>query len=154
MLLQPKRRKFKKERKRNITVHKGPQCANLQLQPLKGGLKYANQGLRAHEGGRLTARQIEASRRTITRALQRKGKLQLRAFPDTPITSKPTGTRMGKGKGNISHWVAVLKPGQIIFEILGVSQDTAFRALQKAANKIPLRTGPISRHQPLHPRLQ
>jgi large subunit ribosomal protein L16 len=77
----------------------------------------------------------------------------LRAFPDTPITSKPSGTRMGKGKGALSHWVAVLKPGQIIFEILGVPQETALRALESASKKIPLRTGPAIRIKALNPDL-
>ena len=151
MLLQPKRRKFKKTRKGRLTQDISLNCANLHLNPIKSSLKQGEFGLKAHEGGRLTARQIEASRRVITRSLERKGKLYLRAFPDTPITSRPAGTRMGKGKGAISHWVAVIKPGQIIFEILGVSEKMALRALKSASKKIPLITKPAIRKAPLHP---
>ena len=151
MLLQPKKRTFPKVRKGRLKITQSPDCANFHFNPMKSSLKYGDQGLRTHEGGRLTARQIEATRRVITRSLQRKGKLQLRTFPDTPITSKPTGTRMGKGKGAISHQVAVLKPGQIIFEIMGVPQSLGLRALEKASKKIPLVTGAVFRTKPLFP---
>jgi large subunit ribosomal protein L16 len=83
--------------------------------------------------------------------LDRKGKLYLRAFPDTPITSKPAGIRMGKGKGAVDYWVAVLKPGQIIFEILGVSEKIAVRAIKSASKKISLITGPVIRSSVLDP---
>ena len=151
MLLQPKKRTFKKVRKGRLTAEVGPHAANLHLNPMRFSLKQGDFGLRAQEGGRLTARQIEASRRVITRSLERKGKLYLRAFPDTPITSRPAGTRMGKGKGSVSHWVAVLKPGQMIFEILGVPEKMALRALKAASKKIPLITGPVIRKLPLGP---
>ena len=151
MLLQPRKRSFRKVRKGRLKQNVSPNCVNLHLNSIRSSLKQGEFGLRAHEGGRLTARQIEASRRVITRSLERKGKLYLRAFPDTPITSRPSGTRMGKGKGAVSHQVAVLKPGQIIFEILGVPQETALKALKSASKKIPLITGPAIRIKALHP---
>lgn len=99
----------------------------------------------------MSARQIEATRKVITKALERTGKLYLRSFPDRPITSKSLCSRMGKGKGIVSHYVAVLQPGQIIFEIKGVDKNIALFAFKKASKKIPLLTSPIIRVQPLQP---
>ena len=152
MLLQPKKRTQKKVRKGRVQIGVTNHAA--QLKPIKSSLKQGTQGLQAQEGGRLTARQIEASRRVITRSLERKGKLQLRSFPDTPITSRPAGTRMGKGKGAVSQQAALLKPGQIIFEILGVPEKTALRALKSASKKIPLITGPVIRKSSLGPNVK
>ncbi len=151
MLLQPKKRKFKKNRKGRLRTDISLSGANSHINPFKFSLKQGDFGLRAHEGGRLSARQIEASRRVISRSLERKGKLYLRAFPDTPITSRPAGTRMGKGKGAVDQQVAVLKPGQIIFEIMGVSEKMAVGAIKSASKKISLITGPVIRSSVLDP---
>lgn len=149
MLLQPKKRTQRKVIKGRVQIKVSNHAA--QLKPIKSTLKQGDYGLQTYEGGRLTARQIEASRRVITRSLERKGKLFLRAFPDIPITSRPAGTRMGKGKGAVSYQAAALKPGQIIFEILGVPEKVALRAIKSASKKIPLITGTIIRKKGLPP---
>jgi large subunit ribosomal protein L16 len=103
-------------------------------------LDFGEYGLRALEPGWLTARQIEAARIAITRHMQRRGKLWFRVFPDKPITKKPAETRMGKGKGALDHWVAVVKPGRIICELEGVTEDVARECLRLASHKLPIKT--------------
>ena len=129
-MLEPKRskhRKMQKGRNRGCAMR-----ANK--------LDFGEYGLRALESGWLTARQIEAARIAITRHMQRRGKLWFRIFPDKPITKKPAETRMGKGKGALDHWVAVVKPGRIICELEGVNKETARECLRLAGHKLPLKT--------------
>ena len=102
-------------------------------------------GLMALEPGWITARQIEAARRVIVREMKRRGKFWCRIFPDKPVTAKPAETRMGKGKGSVDHWVAVVKPGRIMFEVSGVPDDIAKLALSQAAYKLPIPTQVVSR---------
>jgi large subunit ribosomal protein L16 len=97
-------------------------------------------GLKATDRGRLTARQIEAARRTITRHVKRGGKLWIRVFPDKPISKKPLEVRMGKGKGNVEYWVAQVQPGRMLYEIEGVSEELAREAFALAAAKLPVKT--------------
>ncbi|MCJ7514152.1 MAG: 50S ribosomal protein L16 [Anaerolineales bacterium] len=97
-------------------------------------------GLQALEPGWVTARQIEATRRTLVRYMKRRGKVWIRIFPDKPVTQKPAETRMGKGKGGVDHWVAVVKPGRILFEISGLPEDAARVALRLASHKLAIRT--------------
>ena len=103
-------------------------------------------GLKALEGAWITARQIEASRVAMTRFVKRGGKIWLRVFPDKPFTKKPTEVRMGKGKGPPEGWVAVVKPGRILFEMEGVDEKTAREAMRLAAHKLPIRTKFVTRH--------
>jgi large subunit ribosomal protein L16 len=108
---------------------------------------FGDWGLQAMEPGWVTARQIEAARRAIVRALKRRGKMWIRIFPDKPVTHKPAETRMGKGKGNVEFWVAVVKPGRIMFEIGGgLPQDEAYAALRLAQYKLAIRTKIVGRH--------
>jgi len=102
-------------------------------------------GLQSTECGRITARQIEASRIAITRYIKRGGQVWIRIFPDKPVTKKAAETRMGSGKGNVEEWVAVIKPGRIIFEMTGIPKAEAFEALRLANNKLPIHCKPISR---------
>ena len=97
-------------------------------------------GLQAVEAGLITGNQIEAARVAMTRYMRRDGKVWIKLFPDKPITRKPAGTRMGKGKGNTEFWVAVVKPGRVMFEVAGVSEETAREALRLATNKLPVKT--------------
>jgi large subunit ribosomal protein L16 len=97
-------------------------------------------GLKAMEPGWVTARQIEAARRTLVRYMRRRGKVWIRVFPDKPVTKKPAETRMGKGKGSVDHWVAVVRPGRILFEISGVDEDGAREAMRLAAHKLSIKT--------------
>ena len=106
-------------------------------------------GLQALEPGWITSRQIEAMRRTVVRHMRRRGKYWIRIFPDKPVTAKPAETRMGKGKGSVDHWVAVVKPGRIMFEVAGVPEDLAREALRLAAYKLPIRSQVISREDSL-----
>ncbi|HRO88990.1 MAG TPA: 50S ribosomal protein L16 [Promineifilum sp.] len=117
----------------------------------KGGTTLLNgeYGLQALEPGWITSRQIEAIRRTIVRQMRRRGKYWIRIFPDKPVTAKPAETRMGKGKGSVDHWVAVVKPGRIIFEISGVPDDIAQEALRSAGFKLPIRTQVVAREEVL-----
>ncbi len=117
----------------------------------KGGTTLLNgeYGLQALEAGWITSRQIEAIRRTIVRQMRRRGKYWVRIFPDKPVTAKPAETRMGKGKGSVDHWVAVVKPGRVIFEVAGVPDDIALAALRSAGYKLPIRTQVISRQEAL-----
>ena len=134
-MLQPKRTKFRK-------AHKGRIHGNA-----KGGtqLNFGAFGLKATSPARITARQIEAARRAITRHLRRSGRVWIRIFPDVPVSTKPTEVRMGKGKGNPEYWVARVKPGRIMFEIDGVNGDLATEALKLASAKLPLDTRVVRR---------
>jgi len=104
-------------------------------------------GLQALEPSWITSRQIEAARRAIVRHVRRGGKLWIRVFPDKPATAKPAETRMGSGKGNVDHWVAVVKPGRVLFEITGVEESSAREAFRLAAQKLPIKTQFVSRHE-------
>jgi large subunit ribosomal protein L16 len=134
-MLQPKRTKFRK-------AHKGRIHGNA-----KGGtdLAFGQFGLKAQEPERVTARQIEAARRAITREMKRQGRVWIRVFPDLPVSKKPTEVRMGKGKGSIEFWAARVKPGRIMFEIDGVPEDTAREALRLGAMKLPIITRVVAR---------
>ncbi|MBI6630279.1 50S ribosomal protein L16 [Pontibaca salina] len=134
-MLQPKRTKFRKQ-------HKG------RIHGLaKGGsdLNFGTYGLKALQPERVTARQIEAARRAMTRHMKRQGRVWIRIFPDVPVTSKPTEVRMGKGKGSVDFWACRIKPGRIMFEIDGVDEDTAREALRLAAMKLPIKTRVVIR---------
>jgi len=109
-------------------------------------LSFGEYGLKALDCGWLTSRQIEASRVAMTRFVKRGGKIWIRIFPDKPITKKPTEVRMGKGKGSPEAWVAVIKPGRLLFEMEGVPEDIAREAMRLAAHKLPIRTKFVSRH--------
>lgn len=128
-MLQPKRTKFRRMQKgRNTGIaHRGSQVA------------FGSFALKSQDAGWLTSRQIEASRVALTRFMKREGKVWIRVFPDKPITMKPAEVRMGKGKGAPSHWVAVIRPGRILFEADGVSTEVAKEAMRLAAQKLPLR---------------
>ena len=115
----------------------------------KGGkeLQQGEYGLQALEPGWITSRQIEAVRRAVVRHMRRRGRYWIRIFPDKPVTAKPAETRMGKGKGAVDHWVAVVKPGRIMFEIAGVSDEVAQEALRRAGYKLPIKTQIVSREE-------
>ncbi|MEP0520311.1 MAG: 50S ribosomal protein L16 [Hyphomicrobiales bacterium] len=134
-MLQPKRTKFRK-------AHKG------RIKGLaKGGtdLNFGAFGLKALEPERITARQIEAARRAMTRHMKRAGRVWIRIFPDLPVSSKPTEVRMGKGKGSPDYWAARVKPGRIMFEIDGVTPEVAREAFRLAAAKLPIKTRFVQR---------
>ena len=134
-MLQPKRTKFRKQ-------HKG------KIKGLaKGGsdLNFGTFGLKALEPERVTARQIEAARRAMTRHMKRQGRVWIRIFPDVPVTSKPVEVRMGKGKGSVDFWACKDKPGRVMFEIDGVNDDIAREALRLAAMKLPIKTRVVVR---------
>jgi large subunit ribosomal protein L16 len=103
-------------------------------------------GLQALEPAWITSRQIEAARRAIVRHVRRRGKYWIRIFPDKPVTAKPAETRMGKGKGAVDHWVAVVKPGRMLFELAGVTEEQAREAMRLAANKLPIKCQFVARH--------
>ena len=134
-MLQPKRTRYRK-------AHKGRIHGNA-----KGGttLNFGEYGLKATTPGRISARQIEAARRSITRHMKRVGKLWIRVFPDVPVSSKPAEVRQGKGKGSPEWWAARIAPGRIMFELDGVSHDVAREAFRLAAAKLPVRTRFVSR---------
>jgi len=134
-MLQPKRTKFRKAHKGRI---KGA---------AKGGstLNFGSYGLKAVEPERVTARQIEAARRAMTRQMKRAGRVWIRIFPDVPVSKKPTEVRMGKGKGTPEFWAARVKPGRIMFEIDGVDDETARVALELASAKLPIKTRIVKR---------
>jgi large subunit ribosomal protein L16 len=134
-MLQPKKTKFRKQ-------HKG---RNRGLATSGGTVSFGEFGLKATTRGRITARQIEAARRAITRHVRRGGKLWIRMFPDVPVTKKPIEVRMGKGKGNVEYWVAKIQPGRVLYEIEGVSEDIAREAFRLAAAKLPVQTTFVSR---------
>ncbi|AQG82009.1 50S ribosomal protein L16 [Spirosoma montaniterrae] len=129
-MLQPKRTKFRK-------MHKGriPGIASRGHE-----IAFGTFAIKSLEPGRITARQIEAARISVTRAMKREGQVWIRIFPDKPITKKPAEVRMGKGKGAPEYWVAVVKPGTIMFEATGVPLETGMEALRLAAQKLPVRT--------------
>lgn len=134
-MLQPKRTKFRK-------AHKGRIKGNA-----KGGtsLNFGAYGLKSQDAERVTARQIEAARRAITRHMKRAGRVWIRIFPDVPVSKKPTEVRMGKGKGTPEFWVAKVKPGRIMFEIDGVSPEVARVALELGAAKLPVKCKMVTR---------
>jgi large subunit ribosomal protein L16 len=103
-------------------------------------VSFGDFGLKAMERGRLTARQIEAARRAMTRHIKRGGKIWIRVFPDTPVSKKPLEVRMGKGKGNVEYWVSKVQPGTVLYEIEGVDEELAREAFRLAANKLPIKT--------------
>lgn len=134
-MLQPKRTKYRKAFKGRIKgVSKGGSSLN-----------FGSYGLKALEPERVTARQIEATRRAVTRHMKRQGKVWIRIFPDLPVTAKPIEVRMGKGKGSVDRWVARVAPGRILFEIDGVSDEIAMEALRLGAAKLPIRTKIVKR---------
>jgi len=136
-MLQPKKVKHRK-------IQKG----RMRGKAYRGGtLAFGDYGLQVIEGGRITARQIEAARIAMTRHVKRGGKVWIRLFPDKPVTKKPAETRMGKGKGNPEEWVAVVRPGRIIYEMEGVPEEVAREALRLAAHKLPLATRFATREQ-------
>jgi large subunit ribosomal protein L16 len=110
-------------------------------------VSFGEYGLQALEPCWMTSRQIEAARRAIVRHVRRSGKLWIRVFPDKPVTKRPAETRMGKGKGNVDHWVAVVKPGRMIFEISGVSEESARSAMRLASHKLPIQTRFVTREE-------
>ena len=129
-MLQPKKVKHRKQQK-----------GRMRGKAYRGSkLSFGDFGLQAVEGSRMTARQIEAARVAMTRYVKRGGKVWIRVFPDKPVTKKPAETRMGKGKGNPEYWVAVVKPGRMMFELEGVPEDVARRAFDLAAAKLPIKT--------------
>tara|TARA_B100000989_G_scaffold189399_1_gene142594 strand:- start:2651 stop:3064 length:414 start_codon:yes stop_codon:yes gene_type:complete len=134
-MLSPKRTKFRKQQKGRL---KGL---------AKGGfsLNFGSYGLKATTPGRVTARQIEAARRTITRHIKRAGRVWIRIFPDVPVSQKPAEVRMGKGKGTPEYWMCRVKPGRMMFELDGVETDIARRAFELAAAKLPVKTRFVSR---------
>ncbi len=134
-MLQPKRTKYRKQQKgRNRGLaHRG------------STLSFGSYGLKTIEAGRITNRQIEAARIAMTRHMKREGNVWIRIFPDKPITSKPAEVRMGKGKGALDHYVAVVKPGRIMFEMDGVTKETAVEGLRLAAQKLPVLTKVVVR---------
>src|SRR5690606_29241772 len=129
-MLQPKRVKHRKQ-------HKGRIRGNAQR---GAAVAFGSFGLKALEPIWITNRQIEAARQALTRSMKREGNVWIRIFPDKPITNKPAEVRMGKGKGNLEYWAAVVQPGRIIFEVDGVSEEVARRALQLASGKLPIKT--------------
>jgi large subunit ribosomal protein L16 len=129
-MLQPKRTKYRKQMKGKMRglSHRG------------SDVSFGDYGLAVTECGRVTARQIEAARMAIQRQVKRQGKLYIRVFPDKPVSKKPLETRMGKGKGAVEQWVAVVKPGRVLYEIEGVTEEQARQAFRLAAFKLPLPT--------------
>lgn len=134
-MLLPKRMKFRK-------VQKG---RNRGLAQRGSKVSFGEFGLKAVSRGRMTSRQIEAGRRTITRKVKRGGKLWIRVFPDKPITQKPLEVRQGKGKGNVEYWVAQIQPGRVLYEVEGVSEELAREAFALAASKLPIQTTFVKR---------
>ena len=137
-MLQPKKVKYRKQMKGRIrgTAHRGADAS-----------RSATTACRSIESGKLSARQIEAARIAMTRHVKRGGKVWIRVFPDKPITKKPAETRMGKGKGNVEDWVAVVRRGRILYEMEGVTRDVAVQALRLAAHKLPLATRFVAREE-------
>ncbi|MBN1994940.1 MAG: 50S ribosomal protein L16 [Anaerolineae bacterium] len=129
-MLMPKRVKYRKQMR-----------GRMRGQASRGAkVSFGEYGLQALEPCWMTSRQIEAARRAIVRYVRRGGKLWIRVFPDKPVTAKPAETRMGSGKGSVDHWVAVIKPGRVLFEITGVPEETAKEAMRLAAHKLPIKT--------------
>ncbi len=138
-MLMPKRIKYRKQFRGRLT---GTESRGVKVD-------MGDMGLMALEPHWITARQIEACRRTITRALKRRGRVFIRIFPDKPVTKRAAETRMGKGKGSVDHWVAVVKPGRILFEVGGVETEIATEALKMAAYKLPIKTKVVPRIDPI-----
>ena len=134
-MLLPKRTKYRK-------MHKG---RNRGLATTGNKVSFGEFGLKATGRGRMTARQIEAARRTITRHIKRGGRVWIRVFPDKPITKKPLEVRMGKGKGSVEYWVMEVKPGQMLYELQGVSEELAREAFKLASAKLPFKTTFVKR---------
>ncbi len=134
-MLQPKRTKFRKQQK----------ARNRGLANRGDKVSFGEFGLKATGRGRITARQIEAARRVITRHVKRSGKIWIRIFPDVPITKKPIEVRMGKGKGNVEYWVAKIQPGRVLYEMEGVAEDVAREAFKLAAAKLPIKCAFVNR---------
>ena len=134
-MLQPKKTKYRKQQKRKL---RGFATSGAKV-------SFGEFGLKAVTRGRVTARQIEAARRAMTRHIKRGGKVWIRIFPDVPITKKPVEVRMGKGKGNVEYWVAKIQPGKVLYEMEGVSEDVAREAFRLAAAKLPINTTFITR---------
>ncbi len=136
-MLQPKKVKHRKVQKGRMKgkAHRGSEVS------------FGEYGLQATDRGRLTSRQIEAARIAMTRHVKRGGKIWIRIFPDKPITKKPAETRMGKGKGNPEEWVAVVKPGRMLYEMEGVAVDVAREAFRLAAHKLPITTRFVTREE-------
>jgi len=135
-MLMPKRVKYRKQFRGRM---KGRASRGVEV-------TFGDYGLQALEPSWITSRQIEAARRAIVRYARRRGKLWIRIFPDKPVTAKPAETRMGKGKGSVDHWVAVVKPGRVLFEMAGVSEEIAREAMRLAAYKLPVKTQFVARH--------
>jgi large subunit ribosomal protein L16 len=134
-MLMPKRVKYRKQMR-----------GRMRGRASRGAkVTFGEYGLQATEPCWMTSRQIEAARRAIVRYLRRGGKVWIRIFPDKPVTAKPAETRMGSGKGSVDHWVAVVKPGRVLFEIAGVTEDQAREAMRLAAHKLPIKTQFVSR---------
>ena len=134
-MLQPKRTKYRKQMKGR----------NRGMAQVGNRVSFGEFGLKATTRGFITARQIEAARRAITRHVRRGGKLWIRVFPDKPICKKPVEVRMGKGKGNVEYWVAAIQPGRMLYEIQGVSEEVARAAFSRAAAKLAVRTTFVTR---------
>ena len=134
-MLQPKRTKFRKQQKGR----------NRGLAERGSKVSFGEYGLKAIGRGRITARQIEAARRAMTRHIKRGGKIWIRVFPDKPITTKPLEVRQGKGKGNVEYWVVQVQPGRMLYEVQGVSEELAREAFTLAAAKIPVETKFVKR---------
>jgi len=129
-MLQPKRTKFRKQNKGR----------NRGLANTGNKVSFGDYGLKATTRGRITARQIEAARRAMTRYVKRGGRIWIRLFPDKPITKKPLEVRQGKGKGNVEYWVAQIQPGKVLYEMEGVTEEIARKAFELAAAKLPVQT--------------
>jgi large subunit ribosomal protein L16 len=136
-MLMPKRVKYRKTQRGRM---KGRATRGVEV-------SFGEYGLQALEPCWMTSRQIEAARRAIVHFVRRGGRLWIRIFPDKPVTAKPAETRMGSGKGAVDHWVAVIKPGRVLFEMGGVTEDVARDALRLAAHKLPIRTQFITKHE-------
>lgn len=134
-MLQPKRTKFRKKQKGRVKV----------IAQRGHTINFGSFGIKSLEAGWITSRQIEAARIAVTRKMKREGQVWIRIFPDKPVTKKPAEVRMGKGKGAPEYWVAVVKPGTIMFEAGGVTSDVAKEALRLAAQKLPVRTKFVTR---------
>ncbi len=137
MLLQPRKTKYRKQQKGRV---RGKATSGYTLE-------FGDYGLKVLEGGWLTAQQLEAGRVAIVRTAKKGAKIWIRVFPDKPITKKPAETRMGKGKGSVEGWVAVVKPGKIIYEISGVPEEVAREALRLAASKMPFKCKIVAREE-------
>lgn len=134
-MLQPKRTKFRKQQKGR----------NRGLAAVANRVSFGEYGLKCLETGRITARQIEAARRAMTRHVKRGGKIWIRVFPDVPVTKKPLEVRQGKGKGNVEYWVVKVQPGRMLYEMEGVAEEIAREAFRRAAAKLPIKTAVVGR---------